>query len=167
MSLRNDRRLTSMVSNPGGKPHPLIRRLTIADIDRIIEMERGAYPHPWTRGNFLDCLRFSYGCFGLQLGADLAGYSIFNWAVGVAHLLNLCVDPNWQHQAYGSLMLERTIDFVTLRGNQRMFLEVRASNPRAVALYKNHGFNVIGYRRGYYRADGGREDAIVMGLEFT
>jgi len=155
------------VSNPGGKPYALIRRLTIADIDRIIEIERHAYPHPWTRGNFLDCLRSSYGCFGLQLGEDLAGYSIFNWAVGEAHLLNLCVGPKWQGQSYGSLMLERTIDFVTLRGNQSMFLEVRASNPRAVVLYKKHGFKVIGHRRGYYRADGGREDAIVMGLQLT
>jgi ribosomal-protein-alanine N-acetyltransferase len=96
------------------------------------------------------------------LGKELAGYSIFNWAVGEAHLLNLCVDPKWQGKAYGSLMLERTINYVTMRGNQSMFLEVRASNPRAVMLYKKRGFRVIGHRRGYYRADGGREDAVVM-----
>ncbi len=77
------------------------------------------------------------------------------------------MDPKWQDNGYGSLLLERTIDFVTLRGNQSMFLEVRASHPRTVALYKNHGFRVIGHRRGYYRADGGREDAIVMGLDLT
>ena len=165
MSFRNDRRLTDMVSSLAGKPHPLIRRLTAADIDRIIEIERDAYLYPWTRGNFVDCLHAAYACFGLQLGKELAGYSIFNWAVGEAHLLNLCVDPKWQGKAYGSLMLERTIDFVTLRGNQSMFLEVRAGNPRAILLYKHRGFRVIGHRRGYYRADGGREDAIVMELD--
>ena len=165
MPFRNDHRLTGMMSNPAGKPFPLIRRLTTADIDRIIEIERSAYPYPWTRGNFLDCLQSAYACFGLQLGKELAGYSIFNWAAGEAHLLNLCVDPKWQGNAYGSLMLERTIDFVTLRGNQRMFLEVRASNPAAVMLYKSRGFRVIGRRRGYYRADEGREDAIVMSLD--
>jgi len=79
----------------------------------------------------------------------------------------LCVDPKWQGMAYGSLMLERTIDFVSLRGNQSMFLEVRASNPRALKLYKTRGFEVIGHRRGYYRADGGREDAVVMTLKLV
>lgn len=153
-----------MMSDPDSKPYALIRRLTIDDIDRIIEIERQAYPYPWTRGNFVDCLRSSYACFGLQLAQELSGYSIFNWAAGEAHLLNLCVDPRWQGHAYGSLMLERTIDFATLRGNQSMFLEVRASNPRAVVLYKKRGFKLIGHRRGYYRADGGREDAIVMKL---
>lgn len=154
-----------MTRQAAGKPHPLIRRLTIADVDRLIEIERAAYPFPWTRGNFVDCLSSAYACFGLQLGKELAGYSIFNWAVNEAHLLNLCVDPKWQGRAYGSLMLERTINYVTFRGNQSMFLEVRASNPRAIVLYKNRGFGVIGYRRGYYRADDGREDAVVMRLD--
>lgn len=153
------------MSKLAGKPYALIRRLTLDDLDRIIEIERNAYPYPWTRGNFVDCLRSSYACFGLQLGQELAGYSIFNWAAGEAHLLNLCVDPKWQGKAYGSLILERTIDFATLRGNQSMFLEVRESNPRAVVLYKNRGFKLIGHRRGYYRADKGREDAIVMKLD--
>ena len=145
-----------------GKPHPLIRRLTIADVDHIIEIERRAYPFPWTRGNFVDCIHSSYACFGLQLGSELAGYSIFSWAVDEAHLLNLCVDPKWQGMAYGSLMLKRTINYVTTRGNKYLFLEVRASNPRAVALYKNYGFVVVGNRRNYYRAAEGREDAVVM-----
>lgn len=154
-----------MTRKTAGKPHPLIRRLTIADIDRIIDIERAAYPFPWTRGNFVDCLSSAYACFGLQLGKQLAGYSIFHWAAQEAHLLNLCVDPKWQGMSYGSLLLERTINYVTIKGNQSMFLEVRASNSRAVTLYQNRGFFVIGCRRGYYRADGGREDAVVMRLD--
>lgn len=151
-----------MTRQPAGRPHPLIRRLTIADVDRMIEIERAAYPFPWSRGNFVDCLSSAYACFGLQLGKELAGYCIFSWAANEAHLLNLCVSPKWQGKAYGSLMLERTINYLTIKGNQSMFLEVRASNPRAIALYKNCGFFIIGHRRGYYRADGDREDAVVM-----
>ena len=47
-----------------------------------------------------------------------------------------------------------------------MFLEVRTSNTHAATLYKNRGFKVIGNRRSYYQAGDGREDAIVMRLEF-
>lgn len=124
-----------------------------------------AYPFPWSRGIFLDCLRVGYACFGLQLGKDLIGYTIFNWAAGEAHLLNLCIDPNWQHEGYGSLLLEYTIRYVTRMKNKALFLEVRGSNPRAISLYENRGFAIVGRRPDYYQASEGREDAIIMRLE--
>jgi [ribosomal protein S18]-alanine N-acetyltransferase len=46
-----------------------------------------------------------------------------------------------------------------------VFLEVRPSNPRAIELYRDEGFNEIGLRPNYYPAEKGREDAIVMALE--
>ena len=126
------------------KGHPLIRRLELADVDRIVEIEELAYPFPWSRGIFEDCLRVGYACFGLQIGKDLAGYTIFNWAAGEAHLLNLCLHPQWQGRGYGSLLLEYTINQVARLENESIFLEVRASNPRAVSLYENRGFKLIG-----------------------
>ena len=112
----------------------------------------------------MDCLRVGYACFGLQIGKNLAGYSIVSSAAGEAHLLNLCIHPDWQHRGYGSLLLEYTINHVARLGSEAIFLEVRKSNPRAVDLYKNRGFKVIGQRPSYYKAGEGREDAIVMRL---
>jgi ribosomal-protein-alanine N-acetyltransferase len=146
------------------KEHPLIRRLTRLDVDRILEIEELAYPFPWTRGVFVDCLRVGYACFGLQIGKQLSGYTIFSWAAGEAHLLNLCVHPDWQHRGYGSLLLEYTINQVARAESDSIFLEVRASNPRAAKLYVNRGFKVIGERKAYYRAGEKREDAIIMSL---
>lgn len=146
-------------------PHPLIRRLLEQDIDKIYQIETLAYPFPWTRGLFVDCMNAGYACFGLQIGKDLAGYTIFNWMAGEAHLLNLCIHPDWQQRGYGSLLLEYTINQVTRMENKTMFLEVRESNLRAAALYRNRGFRVIGHRPSYYRAGDGRENAIVMQLE--
>jgi len=148
------------------KKHPLIRRLDLEDVDRIFELEKLAYPYPWTRSLFVDCLNSGYAFFGLQVGKELAGYAIFNWAVGEAHLLNLCIHPDWQHRGYGSLLLEYSINHVIRHDNASMFLEVRTSNTRAAKLYKNRGFKVIGTRPAYYQAGEGREDAIVMRMEF-
>ena len=145
--------------------HPLIRRLLEQDVDQVYEIEKLAYPFPWTRGLFVDCMNAGYACFGLQIGRDLAGYVIFNWSAEEAHLLNLCVHPEWQHRGYGSLLLEYAINQVTKMDNKTMFLEVRESNLRAASLYQNRGFRVIGYRPSYYRAGDGRENAIVMQLE--
>lgn len=146
------------------KQHPLIRRLTTADVDRVYTIEQLAYPFPWTRGIFVDCLRVGCACFGLQFGKEMAGYTIFNWAAGEAHLLNLCVHPEWQSRGYGSLLLEYTISHVARLEIEAIFLEVRESNPRATMLYKKRGFKVIGHRRSYYQAGDKREDAIVMQL---
>ena len=42
----------------------------------------------------------------------------------------------------------------------RLTLEVRVSNFAAQGLYREHGFRLVGLRRGYYRDRG--EDALVM-----
>ena len=145
--------------------HPLIRRLSERDIDQVYAIEKQAYPFPWSRGLFVDCMYADYGFFGLQIGKDLVGYAIFNWAANEAHLLNLCIHPEWQHRGYGSLLLEFIINQAAKMDNRSMFLEVRESNLRAAALYRNRGFRVIGYRPSYYQAGDGRENAIVMLLE--
>jgi ribosomal-protein-alanine N-acetyltransferase len=147
------------------KVHPLIRRFGMEDIDRIFEIEQLAYPFPWSRGIFVDCLGAGYACFGLQLGKNLAGYTILSRVADEAHLLNLCIHPDWQNRGYGSLLLEYAIDYVSRSETRAMFLEVRISNPRAEKLYKNRGFRIVGRRASYYQSGEGREDAIVMSLK--
>lgn len=144
---------------------PEIRALTRNDLDRIIEIERSAYPFPWSRGIFADCLRVGYDCWGLQVRNLLVAYAIQTQAAGDSHLLNLCVDPEWQRAGYGSILLEHAICHATLNGCTSMFLEVRPSNPVAIGLYRKRGFSVVGERRNYYRAEKGRETAIVMRLD--
>ena len=112
-------------------------------------------------------MRVGYACFGLQLGKDLIGYTIFNWAAGEAHLLNLCIDPKWQQKGFGSLLLEYTIKFAARKKTEAIFLEVRMSNPGAISLYENRGFVIVGRRPDYYQATEGREDAIVMRLDLA
>lgn len=162
MSIFNGERELTQSSDTG---HPLIRRLAEQDIDQVYAIEQLAYPFPWTRSLFVDCLNAGYACYGLQIGRDLTGYTIFNWAANEAHLLNLCIHPEWQHRGYGSLLLEYAINQIVKLDNQSMFLEVRESNLRAADLYRNRGFKVIGYRPSYYKAGDGRENAIVMLLD--
>jgi ribosomal-protein-alanine N-acetyltransferase len=50
---------------------------------------------------------------------------------------------------------------------EALFLEVRPSNPNAIALYQSEGFVTVGRRKGYYQASGGREDALVLRLDLA
>lgn len=145
--------------------HPLIRQMTADDLDRVFEIEQAAYPFPWTRGIFEDCMRANYDCSALQAGPRLIAYTICSHGAAESHLLNLCVAPNWQRNGYGNLMLDHVIRKARLQQSSSMFLEVRPSNPSGMVLYERKGFYVVGTRPGYYRAAVGREDAIVMQLE--
>ena len=67
----------------------------------------------------------------------------------------------------GRQMLMLLIERARQAGMGDAFLEVRPSNPLALALYQSVGFVQIGRRKGYYQAENGREDALVLKLDLT
>ena len=147
--------------------YPLIRSLTPEDLEHVVRIEESCYPFPWTPGIFQGCLKAGYACFGLQLGDSLAGYTISNWGVGESHLLNVCIEPRWQKQGFGKLMLEHSIKHSRSLDCHVMFLEVRPSNTDAGKLYRRCGFEEVGMRPAYYQAENGREDALVLRLDLV
>lgn len=147
--------------------HYLVRPLNESDLDRVMEIELQAYPHPWTRGIFSDCLRVGYECWGLQAGAHLAAYSVLTHAAGESHLLNLCVAPQWQRRGLGGILLEHCQRLALAQGCDSMFLEVRPSNEAGMELYRRKGFKMVGERPNYYTAGDRREDAIIMRLHLS
>ncbi|TYT27492.1 ribosomal-protein-alanine N-acetyltransferase [Luteimonas viscosa] len=136
-----------------------------ADLDEVMRIELRAYPFPWTIGIFRDCLRAGYPAWVLEAGPRLIGYGVLSVAADEAHVLNVCVDPDDQGQGHGRRLLRGLERVARGLGVQRVFLEVRPSNPAAIALYHDEGFNEIGRRPRYYPAHEGREDAIVMAKE--
>jgi ribosomal-protein-alanine N-acetyltransferase len=81
-----------------------------------------------------------------------------------AHLLNVSVSQSYQGQGLGRALLAHMIGVAKRRLAANMFLEVRASNTKAIGLYETMGFCEMGIRRHYYPASQGREDAVLMGL---
>ena len=152
-----------MIADPKAL-HPLIRKMHVGDLSRVVEIEESAYPFPWTRGIFADCIQVGYSCSALQVGSRLIGYAIQSQAAGENHLLNLCIEPDWQRRGYGNLLLDHAIRQAGQQKCTSMFLEVRPSNPDGIKLYQRKGFVVVGKRPAYYRAADGREDAIIMQL---
>lgn len=148
-------------------PAAALRPMRDGDLDAVMDIERRAYPFPWTRGIFRDCLRAGYPALVLVAGGGIVGYGLLSVAAGEAHVLNVCADPALPRQGHGRRLLRALLLQARGRGAQRVFLEVRPSNPAAIALYDAEGFNEIGRRPRYYPAASGREDAIVMALELA
>lgn len=141
------------------------RPMLASDLEALVRIERAAYPYPWTLGNFRDCLESGYSCWVAELDGQLSGYWIMMMAVGEGHILNCCVAPNWQGRGFGRQIMEHLMDTARDHKTEFLFLEVRPSNRAAVGLYQRLGFETIGLRRGYYPADQGHEDALVMRLD--
>ena len=136
-----------------------------ARLEDVVAIEEQAYDHPWTRGNFMDSVRAGYQAQVLIAGSQMLGYFVAMKGVDEVHLLNLTVAPQWQGQGWGRVMLDALALWSRAQGAQWLWLEVRTTNVRAQQVYQHYGFRRVGERRGYYPADQGREDAIVMSFK--
>lgn len=146
-------------------PQLRIRAMTEADVPAVIAIERAAYQFPWSETIFRDCVRVGYVCRLVESGTLPIGYGVMSMGAGEAHVLNLCIRPEFRSLGVGRRMLEHLLDRARLAQMHDVFLEVRPSNITAIRLYQTLGFEPIGVRRGYYQAVGGREDAAVLKLE--
>ena len=135
------------------------------DLEQVAAIEVEGYEYPWTLAIFRDCLRAGYQCWVLAHAVEVIGYGILTVAAGEAHVLNVCVAQAAHGTGNGTRLMRRLIELARWHRAQRIFLEVRPSNTRAVKLYHQLGFNEIGKRPNYYPAKRGREDAIVMAME--
>ncbi|WP_426109634.1 ribosomal protein S18-alanine N-acetyltransferase [Massilia sp. PWRC2] len=137
--------------------------MVMADLDAVYAIEQVVYPHPWSRGNFVDSLAAGYSAWTLRDGAELLGYFLLMGVLDEAHLLNVSVAAPRQGQGIGRYLLGKVGACARGLGAHSVLLEVRPSNQRALAVYARHGFVEIGRRKNYYPAhDGLREEAIVM-----
>jgi len=149
------------------EPYPEFRAMRVEDLDQVASIEISAYEYPWTHGIFRDCLRAGYNCWVLAHGIEVIAYGVLTVAAGEAHVLNVCVAQDHQSTGHGKRLMQRLIDLARWHRAERMFLEVRPSNTRAMGLYDRIGFNEIGRRPNYYPDRRGREDAIVMAIELN
>jgi ribosomal-protein-alanine acetyltransferase len=143
-----------------------MRAMTHADVDAVLAIEQAVQAYPWTRGNLVDALDNGYICRvdETEVGG-IRGYGILMPAGDEAELLTIGVAAAQQGKGLGRAILSEMLSVARAKHLQHVFLEVRSGNIAAIALYRSAGFIKIGVRRGYYRNEGGSEDAITMAYE--
>jgi [ribosomal protein S18]-alanine N-acetyltransferase len=117
-------------------------------------------PPPWSAADFAG---FLADPLAFLLVEGDAGFLLGRAVAGEAELLTLAVAPDARRRGLGRKLVARFLYQARLRGADRAFLEVAASNRAAIALYESAGFAVAGMRRGYYAdPDGSCIDALVL-----
>ena len=153
------------VSRPQGNRVPLsfsVRPMTAADLEAvaIIESEN---PSPWTAGQ-LASEREQAGSWQFVAAADASGlvccFVCGRSCGGEAELLRIAVGREYRRQGVAAQLVAYTLRFLAEQGVGRCFLELRAGNLPALALYERFGFCRVGLRKNYYTSP--VEDAILM-----
>jgi ribosomal-protein-alanine acetyltransferase len=138
-----------------------VRSMMSADLPRVDELEHRLFADPWPRGSFLDALADPRAvCLVAERGGVIAGYLVATALPPVAELQNLGTAPEQQRAGVARALVDALLDTCRARGVRDLALEVRVSNAAAQALYRTHGFRLVGLRRGYYRRP--EEDALLM-----
>jgi ribosomal-protein-alanine N-acetyltransferase len=90
--------------------------------------------------------------FALVIHDDtVQGFLIANQIGPEWELENIAVASGARRRGLASALLGHFLDVVKQQGGESVFLEVRASNAAARALYAKYGFAVTGLRRNYYQ----------------
>lgn len=123
-----------------------------------------AFEAPWDAAS-LSALLASPGVFAVE---EPDGFILIRVVADEAEILTLAVRPAARRGGLGGRLVEAAVVRAAVLGADRMFLEVAEDNVAARALYARAGFVEAGRRRDYYsRADGSREDALVLSLNFS
>jgi ribosomal-protein-alanine N-acetyltransferase len=139
------------------------RKLKLRDLNSIEEIERSAYPTPWSRSMFAgELAKPSSICLGAidTEQNELVGYLIISRYVDAWHVMNVAVADSHRRRGIATGLMEQLFEETSRDSRRGYTLEVRVSNEAAIHLYERLGFKARGIRRGYYTDN--REDALIM-----
>lgn len=136
------------------------------DVDTIARIEQLAFSDPWSAASFAGMV--SSPRVRMTVAEDrgaIVGYSVLLLAIPDADLANLAVDPVARGRGVGRILLDGAVASARAAAARHVYLEVRESNARALALYASAGFEPFGLRRRYYVEP--VEDARVLRLALS
>lgn len=141
-----------------------IRKMTMADVPEVVNIERASFSTPWSETSFLSELeKESSVCLVATSKRLIVGYICALCILKEGHILTLGVRHGWRRMGIGKKLVLYVLNELSQLGCTNVFLEVRASNNAAKRLYESLGFRVVGLRRRYYAWPD--EDAVVMELD--
>lgn len=160
--LRTGSSMTAVVQTPF---QFAIRGMTSDDLEKVLEVENQCHTHPWSADLFRRELENPLAGVDLMwLGDQLCGY-LCSWFIqDELHILNVATAQAFRRRGIASALMNHVLTRSVKSGMDRAFLEVRAGNAGAVALYRAFGFETV-YRRPRYYPDG--EDALVMEFVYS
>ena len=129
-------------------------------------IERLCFSHPWSEALLAQELDDEMiSLIAAQGEGDvLLGYGEVRVVLDEGTLEKIVVAPSFRRQGVAEEILRAYLRFGCAH-LAFLTLEVRESNVPAIRLYQKLGFQTVGRRKNYYRAE--REDALLMTITFS
>ncbi|MFT4029539.1 MAG: ribosomal protein S18-alanine N-acetyltransferase [Protaetiibacter sp.] len=142
-----------------------LRAAAASDLDAIEALERSSFPgDAWSRELLAAELtgEHRYYLVAVDDADAVLGYAglLAPRGGGQGDIQTIAVVESARRQGIGAALLDALLAEARARAVSEVFLEVRADNPGAEALYASRGFVRLAVRPAYYQPDG--VDAIVM-----
>ena len=138
----------------------LVRRMTIEDIQAVVEIEKKCFSSPWSEKSFQDSISREDTIFLVCEEGSITGYIGMYISFDEASITNVAVSPEFRKKGYGEQLVAEAKLAAKESNAESIFLEVRVSNEPAISLYKKMGFEELGIRKKFYEHP--VEDAIIM-----
>ncbi len=147
-----------------------IRRMTPADLDRVIAIDHLSFTLPWPERSFHFEVEKNEAARAWVAETQTPNRStaivgmIVGWLiVDEIHIATIAIDPAYRKLGIGRRLMVHLLREACSEGAQKSFLEVRRSNSAAIEMYLKLGYQEDGVRPRYYQDN--HEDAILMSLQ--
>jgi len=152
---------------PGGKigdsPAVTVRPMSVSDVPAAHSiLEESPEASIWSRESLLESASRGVA-WAAELDGRVAGILIGRIAADEFEILNLAVGKACRRRGIATRLVSAALEYARIAGARQSYLEVRASNEGAMALYTRMGFRVSGRRPNYYRHPA--EDAVLLVLD--
>lgn len=138
-----------------------LRAARASDVDAMAEIERLVFSDPWPPSAFADLLLASHATMTVAIRESaVVGYCVLLVAADEGEIANIATAPSARRRGIAGRLLDHALAAAQHLGAVSVYLEVRASNDSARALYASRAFAPVGRRRAYYRNP--LEDALVL-----
>lgn len=129
-------------------------------ISQVAEIEKEAFPDPWSEKSLESVLSEETGIFLADISeGKVRGYIIGSCDGVSGYIERIAVSSAHRKKGIGTELLSE-FEKALPETAESISLEVRVSNAPAVGLYGSYGFERAGVRRNMYSSP--KEDGIVM-----
>jgi len=140
-------------------PSIRIRMFDDRDLDQILALEKECFTDPFDERVFNNLFKYEHLFLVAEVCGSVAGYILALIREGGAEIATVAVAPLHRRKGVAGTLFNELEKHLRSAGIERLILEVRVSNQRALHLYKKLGFDVESTILGFY-SDG--EDAYLM-----
>ncbi|MFP5386311.1 MAG: GNAT family N-acetyltransferase [Bacteriovoracia bacterium] len=127
----------------------------------VLQLDQDFFPHPWTSAQWEGLNWKTHSLYTWRERSLLVAFALFGTLPGddAAHLYKILVLPERRGDGTAHKFWNQIARSLKDSGFFSIYLEVEASNDRAIAFYQKAGFTILRRNLGYY-SNG--EDALMM-----